>query len=373
MKKIHQQTDAITEVMREVLETAEQSVLTKVAETLYEGDIENPQEWKKYQFKSTRKLKKSLLADSKRIRLLLRNTVIKSAQLGDFNPNKLIERIDNKTATLVQNALLLHRSRVRKVLRLEKTRPLSRAIFNQTQQGIQEGMSVATKDGRKIGYKEYMEMNVRTTVQSEISERQIELGRETGVVFYIVNSFADCADDHKEYQGRIYYDDRYNSFPIKDDIKKKISKFIRNKNLLSIQEVRNGDPFLTTRPNCRHTFNALSIDQALDITPDKLLNDLKLKTGSYRPKNYKATQEQRRNERAIRHYKARKEYNERLYNKKKTPELKSQIQKDQALITKWQAKQRDLVKSNPVLERDYRRETRKVLVNDLGARYNVKT
>jgi len=373
MKNNHKLTDEISETMREVFETTEQSVVTRINQTLYQGDLSDVQTWRRNQARLNTKLKNGLVFDAKRARLLIRNAITKAAEMGDFSPEKIYKEVDEKTAKLIDNAIMMHRSRVRQVLRLEKTRPLAKAIFDQTQKGIEEGMPVATRKGSVIGFKEYMEMNVRTTVQSEISERQIEQGRITGIVFYIVNVFADCADDHKDYQGRIYYDDRYNSFPLKEQVKDQISLLIKSENLLSIQEVRDGAPFLTTRPNCRHAFNALSIDQALNIKPDKLVKDLGLKTGSYKPKNYKQLQEQRKNERTIRHYKARKEHNEKLFKQKPTEELKLQIQKDQALVSKWQKRQRDLLKSNPSLDRDYRRETRKILVNDLGAKYNLKS
>lgn len=372
-KNSHKLTDEISETMREVFETTEQSVVTRINQTLYQGDLSDPETWKRNQARLNTKLKNGLLVDAKRARLLIRNAIAKAGEKYDFSPQKIYKEVDEKTAKLIDNAIIMHRSRVRQVLRLERTRPLAKAIFDQTQSGIDEGMPVATRKGSVIGFKEYMEMNVRTTVQSEISERQIEQGRITGIVFYIVNVFEDCADDHKDYQGRVYYDDRYASFPLKQEIKDQISALIKSDNLLSIQEVREKDPFLTTRPNCRHAFNAISIDQALNIKPDKLVKDLGIKTGTYKPKNYKQMQEQRKNERTIRHYKARKEQNERLYKQRPTEELKNQIQKDKALVSKWQKRQRDLLEKNPTLERDYRRETRKILVNDLGAKYNLRT
>ena len=86
------------------------------------------------------------------------------------------------------------------------------------------------KNGARVGYKEYMEMNVRTTLQQNIGEKQLELGKEANVVFYICNTYADCADDHADYQGKIYYDDRYGSYnlvpAIKDLVKRHISSRI---------------------------------------------------------------------------------------------------------------------------------------------------
>ena len=50
--------------------------------------------------------------------------------------------------------------------------------------------------------------------------------------------------------------------------------------------------------------------------------------------------------------------------------LERQISSDKMRVRQWQAQQRKLVASNPVLERDYRKETREILLKDLGAKYN---
>ena len=47
-----------------------------------------------------------------------------------------------------------------------------------------------------------------------------------------------------------------------------------------------------------------------------------------------------------------------------------QAAKDRVLTSRWQKHNRLLVKNNPVLSRDYRRETRDILLQDLGVRYN---
>lgn len=47
--------------------------------------------------------------------------------------------------------------------------------------------------------------------------------------------------------------------------------------------------------------------------------------------------------------------------------LDDKIQADKIAVRRWQARQRQLVDSNPVLARDYRRETAKKVIFDLGA------
>ena len=273
--------------------------------------------------------------------------------------SKVLEQTKQMNDVLIKTALREYTKSSAKVKRLAKTMPIKEAIYQQTQQGIANGLSIR-KGGKTWSYKSYMEMNVRTTIQQEIGKQQLESGKNARVVFYICNEFGDCADDHKDWQGKIYYDDRYKSFDLKTD---EIDKHIKSKHMKSMQWVMGKPVYLTTRPNCRHNFTPLSIPQVLNKEPKALLSDLKLKKGSYKPENYDALQTQRYNERMIRKYRDRVDMNK---------ELGYDNAKDKVLMRQWQGKQRQLVKSNPTLERDYRRESNKVLLTDLGAKYNKK-
>ena len=51
---------------------------------------------------------------------------------------------------------------------------------------------------------------------------------------------------------------------------------------------------------------------------------------------------------------------------------KLEIVRNRKLIKKWESKDLDLRKQNQWLKRDKRREYSKILVNDIGAKYNVK-
>jgi hypothetical protein len=97
---------------------------------------------------------------------------------------------------------------------------------------------------------------------------------------------------------------------------------------------------------------------------------MKLSSGSYRDEKYDATVKQRYNERQIRFYKNRMEQNEKL-NGILGGGLDDKIQADKIAVRRWQARQRQLVDNNPVLARDYRRETAKKVIFDLGASVSV--
>ena len=85
---------------------------------------------------------------------------------------------------------------------------LFEVIKRQMPKGIENGIKVAYKNGRQVAWKSYMEMDTRTTLQTETSARQIEAGAMAGQIFYICDSFADCAKDHADYQGKIYYNEQ---------------------------------------------------------------------------------------------------------------------------------------------------------------------
>lgn len=361
-------SDEIAQSMREIFEATENDMMHKVNTALVKHS--NSKNYKQKQVASKSLLKKQLMKDAKKSISLLTASSKVASQIANINPDKMVQQVERNTALLVGSAMWHHNNSISKIIKLEKHSELKKSIFKQTQRGIDEGLKIKTKRGN-MGYKEYMEMSVRTTVQTEISEQQLKYGANGKVVFYIVNEFQDCADDHKDYQGKIYFDERYASMGFNDDIVKAIKKKISSKKMLSVQNVRTGIPYLTTRPNCRHTFKPLSIDQALNLSPKKILKDNKWTTGSYKKDNYADTQQQRANERNIRRYRARSDMNSKLYKETNDKAYLLQSQKDKALMTKWRKQQIKLLKSNKTLSRDYRRETRKVLVNDLGAKYNT--
>ena len=367
-KDIHDMSDEIAQSMREIFEATENDMMHKVNTALVKHS--NSKNYKQKQVASKSLLKKQLMKDAKKSISLLTASSKVASQIANINPDKMVQQVERNTALLVGSAMWHHNNSISKIIKLEKHSELKKSIFKQTQRGIDEGLKIKTKRGN-MGYKEYMEMSVRTTVQTEISEQQLKYGANGKVVFYIVNEFQDCADDHKDYQGKIYFDERYASMGFNDDIVKAIKKKISSKKMLSVQNVRTGIPYLTTRPNCRHTFKPLSIDQALNLSPKKILKDNKWTTGSYKKDNYADTQQQRANERNIRRYRARSDMNSKLYKETNDKAYLLQSQKDKALMTKWRKQQIKLLKSNKTLSRDYRRETRKVLVNDLGAKYNT--
>ena len=346
-------TDHVSETMRILFETAENNMVAQMNKKLISEVDGNYQISKLAQVNN---LKHALLAVKKRADSMVSTSL---NRVEGIELKRLVADNERATAMMIASTLTSYRRSVSQIVRLSETIPLKEAIKRQTQEGINNGVKIATAGGKRmVGYKEYMEMNVRTTVQREIGEMQMASGGQAGVVFYISNHFADCADDHKDYQGRIYYDERYATFGYDAETLARIQTLISSKRMLGVQSVREQAPYLTTRPNCRHTLTPISIEQA-GGSASQLVSNLKLSSGSYRDENYEDLQQQRYNERQIRFYKGRMEANKELgYD--------DLVNRDKHLVSKWQATQRKLISSNEALSRDYRRETEKILLQDLG-------
>jgi len=256
-----------------------------------------------------------------------------------------------------------------------ETQNLYDTIKRQTEIGIRDGLPVVYRDGKKMPFKSHMEMSIRTTIQNEASNRMEQATLNLGIIFFLASDHADCADDHADYQGKIYIHENWASMVQDEEIRNKISKFIQKNNIKTIQWVKGKPVWFTTRPNCRHFFIPITIEQALGNIKD-LKSRLRTSQGTYKKKNYNDLKEQRQNEGTIRFYKNRLVNNQILQRNATEPNLKAKfsglIDKDVRLVREWQKKNRELIKSNPNLEREYRREDANKMAQDLGVSFEIK-
>ena len=277
--------------------------------------------------------------------------------IKEFNAKEILK--------LANQSLSVYQKQVQIINKVSTPETLYEAVKNQMPKGINNGIKVNYVDGKQFSWKAYMEMNLRTTVHQEMTNHQIKVGAKLNQVFYICNSFGDCAHDHADYQGKIYYN-------ADSDIGEKEQEYIDQNNILSMQEVINGEPFLTSRPNCRHEFHAIPTSEVLNMSEDEKLEKEDLKFGDYKSANYDKLMEQRKNERQIRKWKLREENAKKIAQSsglKDVADVKYASQK----VKEWQARQRDLISKNKdVLTRQYERENAKIIVNDLGVRYKYK-
>ena len=216
---------------------------------------------------------------------------------------------------------------------------------------------------------------MRTTMQHIVNEMQEEAGKDAGLIFWICSSHGDSEPIHAEFQGLIYVDEKWEDMIDKADYDR-VNNYIISNDIKTKQEVENGFPYLCTRPNCRHYFMPLSIEEVLGNSTDKLLKDKNMVKGEYDSQKYQDLQKQRYEERTIRKYKQRQEQNElalkKMPNGEEKDKLEKQLMRDKQLVKNHQAKVRTLVKEKPYLDRDYDRENPRIVKRDLGVRFNLK-
>jgi hypothetical protein len=257
---------------------------------------------------------------------------------------------------------------------------IEKAIINNLQVRLNQGIPIVVQN-TSYKFKVWAERNVRTQMNQQSLEVLSYFGQQAGVVFYLCSSLQDCADDHADWQGKVYVVENWRQIA-RPEYHEAIQNTIQEKDIRGFYfatEWKNGTqkgPALTTRPNCRHVMKPMPITQVVNKTEEQMLQEQRMKRGTYDEKKYKDLQEQRKNERNIRKIKARiDEYQDQIDNAK-TPEAKQLLQRkinhDKIKVSQWQATQTKLVNSRQHLIRDPRRETIKIIVNDLGVRYQIK-
>lgn len=387
--KLDEFSDEITNAT-EIIESS-MKVLSSVSLTKHtiNGDFD---EWKKQQKIVRVKLNKELTQSVKNSQIIIKNVINNTmSNIGNAVENlteetkKKVETNKKETIKLISNAekgikllgkkiLSDYDKKVANVYKLRNQEPLFEAILKQTQEGIDKApYKIAYRDGKEFSFKSYMEMNVRTTVRQEANQLLFNASKMNGVVFYICSFFGDCAKDHANHQGLYYFDEDWTTFGYDEETSQKIQDYIDGNNLSSYQKAID-DVGLTTRPNCRHSFRPVVLTDIIEEnkSANQMLGEYKIIKGSYNDQNYIDLQTQRKNERALRFYKSRlEEHKLQAKNNPADPTIKNLIDKDIKLIKKWNSKQNDLLSSNKLLKRDTRRENNKVLVQDLGAGYQL--
>ncbi len=372
--------------MEDVYATAESSVKTQKNLALTVGlDAKDIDEYEKIQTHQKSILQRQLRDSKDKIIKALNKANDSIEKIAGVKPNLT----NTKDANLLVASVFNQYGKDLKVIRqLTRTKPLYDAILEATQKGIDDSIMVnytvselkddktgeilRERQTREVPFKSYMEMKVRTEVNTEIGDNLTQSAGALGIVFYVCDYYGDCAKDHIDYQGKYYFDENWTGFGYDEDTSTRIQNAIDSQNMLSIQYIR-GDPVaLTTRPNCRHTLSPVTLTEVIGTSPIDMTKKLgKNYNGRQSDDKTEATQQARSNERVIRKYKDRVVQGRIQYKKTKNPDIKRQLGKDYSKWQEWRDKQTQLVKDNPHLKRDERREDKRILVQDLGAGYHL--
>lgn len=381
--------DDLVDILGEEYARIENTFVVRNSEQLFKY-LDNPSKWKAEQMAHRAMFKREILSNAREQLATLNDKAEKVFLLSYKEVDKDVIQVTEKeivaenlpsdvkeqikqmkefnakqVAALANQTLKTYTKQVKIIDSLSTPETLYDVVKRQVPKGVENGVKIVYKDGKQFTWKAYMEMNVRTTVHQEMAEHQVKVGARVNQIFYICDSFGDCAPDHADYQGKVYYNDEC-------DIPPEVQAYIDSNGIMSMQEVMNGDPFLTTRPNCRHNFHAVPTDEVMAMSSEDILDKEGLSHGEYKDSNYEATQQQRYNERQIRKWKLQEETARAI---QKETGLKDSADADKAhqKVLEWQKKQRELIKENKdVLHRQYDRENAKVIVNDLGVKYDYK-
>jgi hypothetical protein len=278
-----------------------------------------------------------------------------------------VEQLKQKNASMLQTlyaqAIQDFRATIPKV-ELDQ-RGLFDTIKNAVQNRTDNGFVVYTNN-RKVSFKSYMEMSVRTEMSQNAQFNLEQSAKAAGVEVYAASAHGDCADDHVDFQGYYY---------LADGVawREEFEKYNFHPKYKYLSEVK-ALGFLT-RPNCRHFVQPVTLDQLKN--PAKIRESLKMPYEKASKAKQEALVEQRYNERMIRKYKARTLNDKVMLNnlpENKLAERKAiqeRIKQNNQRVRAWSKNQQRLIDKSG-LKRQRNRERPGVIVHDLGARMAIK-
>ncbi len=109
---------------------------------------------------------------------------------------------------------------------------------------------------RDYNYVEVVRSARRVMRNRDIRKKQKSLKQalsSTDNVFFVCSKHSKPAEDHKDYQGKIYVD-RFWRTKLDLTMQKKVEAYIKNHKVLTVQYIIGEPVFMTTRPYCKHYF-----------------------------------------------------------------------------------------------------------------------
>ena len=165
-----------------------------------------------------------------------------------------------------------------------------------------------------------------------------ELDKNEGnSIFFLCDVHEPCADDHKNYQGRLYIKEDWELYVDDPVVAAKINAYLHNHPIMKTQTLewvlgkkssnKEASPYLITRPNCKHHLIPVSIDEVLSGSVKSLLKAKKL--------IHRHEPEQSAAERPYRAYKERLDTLHELYKVMPSEKLGKEIAETSKMAKKW--------------------------------------
>lgn len=176
--------------------------------------------------------------------------------------------------------------------------------------------------------------------KQEVIQNELKQNRalDTPKIFYLASEHGDCAEDHKDYQGKIYVDANWRKYVKNSDIE----NYITANDIKTLQWVVNKPVWFITRPNCRHYFKAIDSLEVLSTSVKTLVAKYDMHsnighkiTQTIRHPVYKSWYTTENIENIIEKYEDRLAYHKALLEVQKNPLIENSVKKDEFMIKKW--------------------------------------
>lgn len=162
-------------------------------------------------------------------------------------------------------------------------------------------------------------------------------------IFYLASWHKDSASDHKDYQGKIYIDEKWMKHVSKEK-QEEVLKWLKTHPTKTIQWVTGKPVWFVTRPNCRHYFKELEIDDVISTSVSSLLKEHNMESAIGK-REYLQTishsmsrewfNDVRNAELLVDKYRNRLILHEAMWKEHPNQVLSNAIKKDTMLIKKW--------------------------------------
>lgn len=205
---------------------------------------------------------------------------------------------------------------------------------------------VITSEVNKIESESKVDILHETSIDNiDNANKEKEIDTDKMKIFYLASKHRDCAEDHKDWQGKVYVDADWESINMPFELHNAIDYYLKRNSVQTMQWVISRPVWFITRPNCRHYFRVVSVKEVLENSVRDLLNKYGMSTAignrqymqtTNHPRGKDWYDDIRNAELLLEKYKERLALHEQMYRENPTPILESAIEKDKLLIRKWE-------------------------------------
>lgn len=125
------------------------------------------------------------------------------------------------------------------------------------------------KIGQCKSYDAMMRVARRVERQKKFRDKQKDIRRmldDHNQIFFLCTVHDHPAPDHAEWQGKVYVD-RFWRTKVSGEQYYAVLSYIRNRKVRTVQWVMGEPVWMTTRPNCKHSFIPLTVEEVLSSSP----------------------------------------------------------------------------------------------------------